>query len=188
MQTFWKNFVSCAVVAALSCTGTAAQAATSTQDDKNSATQNEAQTDNTTLRVHEISEGGYTLSIEKGVAEKKADGTVIVHDQDGKVAATLQKSFLVSDGSVNHVDYDVNGDTVVAKYSSPLVKGKKTPVVNQDLGDCLFTSLGATGAILAMGGVILSGGTGLAVAGAVIGAGAASGGAGYTCGKAAKGR
>ena len=39
-----------------------------------------------------------------------------------------------------------------------------------------------------MGGVILSGGTGLAVAGAVIGAGAASGGAGYTCGKAAKGR
>lgn len=188
MQTFWKNVVSCAVVAALSCTGTAAQAATPKQVDKNATTQDVAQTDSTTLRAQDISEGGYVLSIEKGVAEKKADGTVIVHDQDGKVAATLQKSFLVSDGSVNHVDYDVNGDTVVAKYSSPLVKGKKTPVVNQDVGDCIFGSMGATGAALAMGGIILSGGTGLAVAGAVVTAGAASGHAGYTCGKAAKGR
>lgn len=84
-----------------------------------------AQADSTILRVQDISEDGYVLSIEKGVAEKKADGTVIVHDQNGKVAATLQKSFLVSDGSVNHVDYDVNGDTVVVKYSSPLVKGKR---------------------------------------------------------------
>ncbi len=83
-----------------------------------------AQADSTILRVQDISEDGYVLSIEKGVAKKKADGTVIVHDQNGKVAATLQKSFLVSDGSVNHVDYDVNGDTVVAKYSSPL-KGKR---------------------------------------------------------------
>ncbi len=87
-----------------------------------------AQADSTILRVQDISEDGYVLSIlsiEKGVAEKKADGTVIVHDQNGKVAATLQKSFLVSDGSVNHVDYDVNGDTIVVKYSSPLVKGKR---------------------------------------------------------------
>lgn len=61
--------------------------------------------------------------------------------------------------------------------------------MNQDVGDCLFTSMGATGAALAMGGVILSGvGAGLAVAGAVVTAGAASGHAGYTCGKAAKGR
>lgn len=188
MQTFWKNVVSCAVVAALSCAGTAAQAATPKQADENAATQDVTQTDNTILRVQDISEDGYVLSVEKGVAEKKADGTVIVHDQNRKVAATLQESFLVSDGSINHVDYDVNGDTVVAKYSSPLVKGKKTPVVNQDLGDCIFTSMGATGAALAMGGVILSGGTGLVAAGAVVTAGAASGHAGYTCGKAAKGR
>lgn len=49
--------------------------------------------------------------------------------------------------------------------------------------------MGATGAALAMGGVILSGvGAGLALVGAAITSGAASGQAGYTCGKAAKGR
>lgn len=39
-----------------------------------------------------------SFSIEKGVAEKKLDGTVIVHDQNGKVAAILQKSFLLGAG------------------------------------------------------------------------------------------
>lgn len=39
-----------------------------------------------------------------------------------------------------------------------------------------------------MGGIIFTGGPGVAVAGAVVTAGAASGHTGYTCGKAAKGR
>lgn len=42
---------------------------------------------------------GYFILYRKGGgAEKKLDGTVIVHDQNGKVAATLQKSFLLGAG------------------------------------------------------------------------------------------
>ena len=127
----------------------------------------------------------YCLS--RGGAEKKADGTVIVHDQDGKVAATLQKSFLVSDGSVNHVDYDVNGDTVVVKYSSPLVKGKDSSSEPRCRRWPLYFH-GGNGWGTGHGRNHPYWGTGVAVAGVVVSAGAASGHAGYTCGKAAKGR
>ena len=92
----------------------------------------------------------------------------------------------MSDGSVVDVDYSGNGSSMVANYSRDLREGEK-PVVTQDLGECLFSSVGATGAILGMGATILSGGTALAIGGAALAAGGASGLTGYVCGKAAKG-
>lgn len=86
-------------------------------------------------------------------------------------------AMLMSDGSLNLVEYELNGDTVEARFSSPLQEGGPDPVVTQDWVTCGFLTLGTVAAIAT---IPATGGW------SIVAAGAAAGASSYECAQAGK--
>jgi len=72
------------------------------------------------IQLTETTLEGFTAVIENGVFSQSEDGEINVYDEDGNEAGTFNSAMLMSDGSLNLVEYELNGDTVEARYSSPL--------------------------------------------------------------------
>lgn len=130
------------------------------------------------IQLTETSLAGFTAVIENGAFSQSKDGEINVYDEDGNEAGTFNSAMLMSDGSLNLVEYELNGDTVEARYASPLQEGGPVPVVTQDWVTCGFLTLATIGAIAtipATGGL-----------GPLLVAGAAAGASSYECAQAGK--
>jgi hypothetical protein len=127
------------------------------------------------IQLTETTLEGFTAVIENGVFSQSEDGEINVYDEDGNEAGTFNSAMLMSDGSLNLVEYELNGDTVEARYSSPLQEEGPVPVVTQDWVTCGFATLATIAAIAT---VPVTGGW------SVLGAGAAAGYSSYECAQA----
>ena len=95
----------------------------------------------------------------------------------------MKSAVLLSDGSVSHIDYVVDGNEIGATLSTPVVEGEKEPVVDQGWVEC---GMATVGAISTIGMVPVTGGASAVILPA-LGAGATAGGATYACTQAAEG-
>ena len=50
-------------------------------------------------------------------------GSVVIVDEDGAVAGEFSTATLLEDGTVRNIEYQVDGNEIVASYDSPVVEG-----------------------------------------------------------------
>ncbi|WP_257161377.1 hypothetical protein [Corynebacterium cystitidis] len=123
-----KNMIAkmAAVGAAVACglgVGMApAQATTASQGVATSETQ-EATSEVAELTFDHLDENGFTASVANGSVTKQPGGSVVIVDEDGAVAGEFSTATLLEDGTVRNIEYQVDGNEIVASYDSPVVEG-----------------------------------------------------------------
>ena len=172
-----KAFIAGILGVAVAVSGTPSNAMAATESD--SVKKTDIQTE---IQVLESTTDSAKLKIEDGSVKENADGTVTISNDETGDSATLKSAVLLSDGSISHIDYVVDGNEIGATLSTPVVEGEKEPVVDQGWAECAF---GTIGAISAVGMIPVTGGASAVILPAM-GAGAAAGGASYTCVQAGK--
>lgn len=137
------------------------------------------------LNIHEANAHGFSAEIENGSAVIKEDGSVHLLDSDGEVAV-LSSHIHLNDGTEREVSYSLSGNSIVAKYDSPIAEDAvKLQSPFRDNVECALSAVGAAGAFIGGVGAALTApltfGGGLVVGGAGIAAGAAGANAAYQC-------
>lgn len=173
-----KAFIAGILGAAVAISGTPSYAMAATESD--SVKKTDIQTE---IQVLESTDDSAKLKIKDGSVKENADGTVTISNDETGDSATLKSAVLLSDGSVSHIDYVVDGNEIGATLSTPVVEGEKEPVVDQGWVEC---GMATVGAISAIGMVPVTGGASAVILPA-LGAGATAGGATYACTQAAEG-
>lgn len=123
-----KNMIAkmAAVGAAVACglgVGMApAPATTASQGVATSETQ-EATSEVAELTFNHLDENGFTASVANGSVTKQPGGSVVIIDEDGAVAGEFSTATLLEDGTVRNIEYQVDGNEIVASYDSPVAEG-----------------------------------------------------------------
>lgn len=123
-----KNMIAkmAAVGAAVACglgVGMApAQATTASQGVATSETQ-EATSEVAELTFDHLDENGFTASVANGSVTKQPGGSVVIVDEDGAVAGEFSTATLLEDGTVRNIEYQVDGNEIVASFDSPVIEG-----------------------------------------------------------------
>lgn len=99
-----------------------AQATTASQSVATGETQ-EAASEAAELTFDHVDENGFIANVANGSVTEQSDGSVVIVNEEGAVAGEFSTATLLEDGTVRNINYQVDGNEIVASYDSPVVEG-----------------------------------------------------------------
>jgi len=99
------------------------------------------------LTYNQLDENGFTASVANGAATQRPDGSVVIVDKNGAVAGEFSTATLLEDGTIRNIEYQVDGNEIVATYDSTIKEGVM-PVATQNCAPEWVTMAGAGAAAI----------------------------------------